>query len=120
MDSCADAVAKLSSFVIEDNKQVQMSLKARYLAIDFPNWLSIIERRLQGHPDQKWIASTTNLTIADFCLGGFLCSVHANEENSNYFTFSLIIGKYPRVHTYIIDFQSEVTNHLAARPARPM
>ena len=91
------------------------------MVTDFPSWLAILERRLAQHDeDYKWIASETDLTIADFCLGGFLCSVHANEENPNYLTFSLIIGKYPRVSRYLEEFQACMADYLKARPPRPM
>ena len=82
--------------------------------------MATIERRLTSQAGFRWIASESELTIADFCLGGFLCAVHANDLNPNFFTFSLIIGEYPRVQQYLTDFKFAMAEHLLTRPPHPM
>ena len=99
-----------------------LSLKAKYLVQDLPNWLAVIEKRLdvQSKKQSKWVSTHELPSIADFCLGAFLCSVHANEENPNFFTYGVVLDKHPLVTNYIKAFKTEMSTYLAQRKSRPL
>mmetsp|Transcript_39599 Transcript_39599/g.51892 ORF Transcript_39599/g.51892 Transcript_39599/m.51892 type:complete len:93 (+) Transcript_39599:368-646(+) len=88
---------------------------------DLPNWLFAFERRLehQQRKGSKWISSHDRPSIADFSLGGFLCSVHANEASTNFYTYSLVLSRLPNVNRYVQLFRDEMADYLEKRPVRP-
>ena len=47
VDSVADALVKLSAVLLEEDRARMLQLKANYLTKEFPNWLAVIERRLE-------------------------------------------------------------------------
>ena len=117
VESVDDALKNFGAVLMEEDHQQMLALKAKYLTVDFPKWLFVLERRLERQQKlgAKWISSRDAPSIADFSLGGLLCSVHANEENSNYFTYNLIISRHPNVSHYIDHFKSEMAVYLSQR-----
>ena len=118
VDSVADALAKVSTFTTLENGPAKIALKTSYITKELPSWLDTLEKRIDNN--NKWICSQDKMTIADFCLGGFLVSFMANEENQNYFIFGHILSKYPKLVQYLADFRLENEAYLSQRPPRPL
>jgi glutathione S-transferase len=111
MDSVNDELSKIATMKFCQDDEEKKALFFDYLTKGLPQWLSIMEKRLAG---KKFVVGD-RITIADFCLGAFLHSVHANPENPASCTYKHVLKEYPAVTAYIATMGKECEQRLQSR-----
>ena len=84
-----------------------------------PNYLTAISKRLEKN-GSKGILVGDKYTIADLYLGTFLTSVPYNEKFEQAEHFKEVVEKFPEIKKFAERYQTELKDHLEARPKLPM
>lgn len=114
LDSVKDVGTAYSKATWSQNEDEKKTLLAAFYETTFPNWCTVIEKRLNENSSQKHIVGDTQ-TIADFALATVGHSIVYNEANPGREPLQAVISRFPTLVSYFEAQKEENKERLTTR-----
>ena len=112
MDACNDVFSKAANIYFSPTDAAKAEALKSYLEVHLPNFLKIMNARLNGR-----VYFTGKMSIADIVFGAFL-SCHAyNPSNPHQKMFEGVVKQFKNVDAFWTNFAKDHAQHLKERPA---